>query len=99
MKNELCSFLKKEIKDHPEYPDLLEHMLVYPGKVAEEIVEKANRFGCQAIVLGAHNKSFLTRFFSCGTAKNVLRRTKKPVFLVSVKKGKLNITTYNNGAS
>ena len=29
MKQQLGSFLKKEIKDHPEYPGLVEHLLVY----------------------------------------------------------------------
>ena len=95
MKEELSNFLKKEIKDHPEYPGLVEHMLVYPGKVAEEIVEKANRFGCEAIVLGAHGASFLPASFPWGTAKKVLKQTKKSVFLASAKKGKLSISTYN----
>jgi len=99
MKKQLGSFLKKEIKDHPEYPGLVKHLLVYPGKVAEEIVEKANRFGCEAIVLGSHSHSFLTAFFSCRTKKNVLKQTKRSVFLVSVKKGKISITTYNKSAS
>ena len=95
MKEQLGSFLKKEIKHHPEYAGLVEHMLVYPGKIAEEIVEKANRFGCEAIVLGSHSLRFLTAFLSCSTTKNVLKQTKKPVFLVSVKKGKISITSYN----
>ncbi|UCG07219.1 MAG: universal stress protein [Desulfobacterales bacterium] len=67
MKKQLGSFLKKEIKDHPESPGLDEHLLVYPGKVAEEIVEKANRFGCETIVLGPHGSSFYSAFFSWGT--------------------------------
>ena len=59
MKEQLTSFLKKDLKNYPANTGLVEHMLVYPGKVAEEIVEKANRFGCEAIVLGAHNSSFV----------------------------------------
>jgi hypothetical protein len=85
----------KEIKDHPRYADLIEHLLVYPGKVADEIVEKTNRSGCEAIVLGSHSVGFLTRFFSGGTAKKVLKQTKKPVFMVSLKIGKINVTIYN----
>ena len=72
MKEQIDSFLKKNLKNNPAYAGLVEHMLVYPGEVAEEIVEKANRFGCEAIVLGAHSTSFLTRFFSGGTAKKIL---------------------------
>jgi K+-sensing histidine kinase KdpD len=94
MKEQLSALFKKELKDHPEYADLIEHLLVYHGNVAEELVEKANRFGCEAIVLGSHSASFLTRFFSGGTTKKVLKQTKKPVFIVSVKKGEIDITTF-----
>jgi nucleotide-binding universal stress UspA family protein len=96
MREQLSAPLKKELKDHPESADLIEHLLVYHGNVAEEIVEKANRFGCDAIVLGSHNSSFVKRFLPGGTAKKVLKQTKKPVIMVSLKKGKLNITNYND---
>jgi len=99
MKEQLGSFLKKEINDHPEYPGLVEHLLVFTGKAAEEIVEKANRFGCEAIVLGSNGSGFLSTFLSWGTTNRVLKQTKKPIFLVSVKKGKTSITTYNQSAS
>jgi len=95
MKEQLTSFLKKDLKNHSSYASLVEHKLVYTGEVAEEIVEKANRFGCEAIVLGAHNSSFVKRLFPGGTAKKVLNQTKKPVFMVSLKKGKINVKTYN----
>jgi nucleotide-binding universal stress UspA family protein len=95
MEEQLGTLFEKEIKDHPEYADLIEHLLVYSGNVAEELVQQANRFGCEAIVLGAHSNSFLTRFFSGGTAQKVLKQTQKPVFLVSLKKGKMNITRRN----
>ena len=99
MEKQLGSFLEKEIKSHPEYPGLVEHLLVYSGQVAEEIVEKANRFGCEAIVIGSPGAGFLSAFFPWSTAKKVLKQTKKSVFLVYVKKGKLRITTYNKSAS
>ena len=95
MREQLSALFKKELKDHPESADLVEHLLVYHGNVAGELVEKANRFGCEAIVLGSHRTSFLTRFFSGGTAKKILQQTKKPVFMVSMKKGEINVTTYN----
>ena len=95
MKEQFTSFLKKDLKNHPAYAGLVEHLLVFPGKVAEEIVEKANRFGCEAIILGSHKSSFAKKFFPGVTAKKVLRQTKKPVFMVSMKHGKINITSYN----
>ena len=83
MKEQLTTLLKKEIKEHPETVDLIEHLLVYHGNVAEELVEKANRFGCDAIVLGSRRGNFVKRFLPGGTAKRVLKQTPKPVFLVS----------------
>jgi nucleotide-binding universal stress UspA family protein len=96
MREQLNALFKKEPKDHPASADLIEHLLVYHGNVAEELVEKANRFGCVAIVLGSHGGNFVKRFLPGGTAKKVLEQTKKSVFLVSMKKGKFNITNYND---
>ena len=86
MQEQLGSLFKKEFKDHPEYADLIEYLLVYHGNVAEELVEKANRFGCDAIVLGSHRSSFVKRFFPGGTTKKIFNQTKKPIFMVSMKK-------------
>ena len=95
MKEQFGALFKKEIKDHPEYVDLIEHLLVYPGNIADIIVEKAEYFGCDAIVLGSHRNNYLKRFFSGGTTKKVLKQTKKPVFIVSLKKGEINVKTCN----
>jgi nucleotide-binding universal stress UspA family protein len=72
---QLSSFLKKDLKNYPTKAGPVEHILVYTGKVAEEIVERANRFGCEAIVLGSHTSSILTRFLSDSTRKKVLKKT------------------------
>ncbi|MGV7224047.1 MAG: universal stress protein [Nitrospinales bacterium] len=95
MQEQLNALFKKEIKNHPDYADLIEHLLIYHGNVAKELVEKANRFGCETIVLGSHSNSPLTRFFSGGTAQKVLKQTQKRVFIVSLKKGKMNIIKCN----
>jgi hypothetical protein len=36
----------------------------------------------------------LKRFFPGGTTKKILNQTKKPIFMVSMKKGKIDITSY-----
>jgi nucleotide-binding universal stress UspA family protein len=94
MKDQLTAFLKKNHKNNPVSANLIEHLLVYPGRVAEEIVKKANRFNCEAIVLGAHHRRFVKRFPG-NTAKKVLKQTNKTIFLVSLNKGKIDVTTYN----
>ena len=95
MREQLSALFTKELKDHPESVDLIEHLLVYHGNIAEELVEKANRFGCDTIVLGSHKSSFVKRFIPGGTAKKVIKQTQKPVFLVSLEKGQINVITYN----
>ena len=93
MQEQLSAFFKKEFKDHPDTADLIEHLLVYHGHVAEELVEKANRFGCDAIVLGSHRNGLVKRFFPGGTTKKVRNQTQKPIFMVSMNHGKIDITS------
>ena len=94
MREQLNALFKKELKDHPASADLIEHLLVYHGDVAEELATKANRFGCEAIVLGCHRGNFVKRFFPGGTAKKILNQTQKPIFIVSMKKSKIDIRSY-----
>ena len=93
MQEQLIALFTREFKDHPEYVDHIEYLLVYHGNVAEELVEKANQFGCDAIVLGSHRSNFVKRFFPGVTAKKVLNQTQKPIFMVSMQHGKVDITS------
>jgi len=58
------------------------------------MIFKANRFGCDTIVLGSHRSNFVKRFFPGGTTKKILKQTKKQVFLVSLKKGEIDISKF-----
>lgn len=95
MKKQLAGFLERESWQHPEYQDLVEHLLVYTGRIDEQLVEKANRFGCEAIVLGSRNARLFKRFFSGGTKEKILRQTKKPVYQVSMTNGNSKIADHN----
>ena len=79
MKNQLQTFYKTELKNHPEYAGRVEYLIVHPGKVAVQIAEKADRFECDAIVIGPRGKSLFTKLFRGNTAKQVRKRTRKPV--------------------
>lgn len=95
MKEQLISFFNRDLKDHPASADLIEHLLVYHGDVAEELATKANRFGCEAIVLGCHRGNLVKRFFPGGIEKKILNQTQKPILIVSMEKGQINVITYN----
>jgi nucleotide-binding universal stress UspA family protein len=87
MKKQLVRFYKHEIKNHPEYADRVERVIVHHGDAAEEIAEKADRFGCQTIVMGSQGPGLLKRIFPGSTAKKVRKRTKIPVHTITLTRG------------
>ena len=86
MKNQLQIICRKESKDHPEYIDNVENLVVHYGKIAEEIVEKANRWDCESILIG-HRKGFIRQIFPGGVSRKVFRLTHKPVHFIPLTKG------------
>jgi nucleotide-binding universal stress UspA family protein len=52
------------------------------GHPVEEILKTADDEGCDAIVLGTHGKGFLRHTFLGSVAEDVLKRTRKPVFII-----------------
>jgi len=46
-------------------------------------------------VLGNHGKGIIANTFLGSTSKRVLRRTRKPVFIIPLPKGELDITFHD----
>lgn len=55
---------------------------VCKGFPAEAILEKADEMNCDVIVMGTHGKGFLHQTFLGSVAKRVLRRSRKPVYII-----------------
>ena len=87
MENLLEILRKKKLNDHPEQVHKIEHLVVHYGRRAEEIVEKANRWGCELIILGAHRKRVLGRIFLSSISRKVIRGTNTPVHVIKWSKG------------
>jgi len=85
-------FCKNECDDHPEYKDLSCSIEVCEGFPAETILNKAEAFGCDMIIMGTHGKGTLAHTFLGSTAKRVLRRTRKPILIIPLPKEKTDIT-------
>ena len=68
---------------------------VCEGFPAEEILKKADEFNCDAIVMGTHGKGIIANTFLGSTAKRVLRRTRKPVFIIPLPKGETDVSIQN----
>jgi nucleotide-binding universal stress UspA family protein len=65
---------------------------VCEGFPAEEILKKANELSCDAIIMGTHGKGMIRHAFLGSTTKRVLRRVKKPVFIIPLPEGETDIT-------
>jgi nucleotide-binding universal stress UspA family protein len=71
--------------------DLVSNILIRPGNPVEEILKAADEEGCDVIVLGTHGKGFLEQTLLGSVSNSVLLRTRKPVFIVPLPSGNIDI--------
>src|SRR5210317_1921048 len=99
-KNLIMNRLKKlcdtELKDHPEFADKVISVEVCEGFPAEEILSKAEELNCDEIIMGTHSKGIIANTFLGSTAKRVLRRSRKPVFIIPLPKGEIDIIIHDD---
>jgi nucleotide-binding universal stress UspA family protein len=95
IKKRLNTFSEKELKDYSKTEDLIESIQVCEGFPANAILEKANELECDAIVMGTHGKGIIAYTFLGSVAKRVLRRTRKPVFIIPLPRGETDITVHD----
>jgi nucleotide-binding universal stress UspA family protein len=87
-------FCEKELKDDPECIERVESIEVREGFPAEIVLSKADELNCDVIIMGTHAKGIIAHTFLGSTAKRVLRRTRKPVFIIPMPKGEVDITLH-----
>ena len=87
MENLMKIVCKKNPQSHRVDFKNVEHLVVHYGRIAEEIVEKADMWGCELIVLGPRIEKFLGQIFLPGLSRKVIRQTDKPVHIIKVPKG------------
>ena len=85
----------KELKDDPECEDRVESIEVCEGYPADEILRKADELNCDAIVMGTHGKGIIWNTFLGSVTKRVLRRVRKPVFIIPLPKEETDITFHD----
>jgi len=91
VENRLSSLIDKELKNHPEYADKVKAIEVCEGFLVEKILSKAEELNCDEIIMGTHSKGIIANTFFGSTAKRVLRRTRKPVFIIPLPKKEADI--------
>ncbi len=92
IKKRLRIFSEQELKDYPKAGNLIESIQVSEGFPADAILEMADALTCDAIVMGTHGKGIIANTFLGSVSKRVLRRTRKPVFIIPLPKGENDIT-------
>ena len=95
IKKRVKLFCEKELKDDRGGADKVKSILVCEGFAPEVILRKADELDCDVIVLGTHGKGIIANTFLGSTSKRVLRRTRKPVFIIPLPKGELDITFHD----
>lgn len=88
-------FCDKEFDGKFQYIDRVDSIEVCEGFPAVVILDKANDLNCDAIVMGTHGKGIISHTFLGGTAKRVLRRTTKPVYIIPLPKGETELTFHD----
>ena len=88
-------FFDKARVEDPELTDTHISTEICEGYPAEEILRKADELSCDAIAMGTHGKGLLSRTFLGSVAKKVLRRTRKPVFIIPLPKEESDLTFHD----
>ncbi len=86
---EFCN--RTETKIDSSCIELVSKIIVSFGYPVEEILKTADDEGCDVIVLGTHGKGFLRETFLGRVTGSVLERSRKPVFIIPLPSGKMNI--------
>ena len=92
VKKRLTLFCDKVLSDDPECEYRVASFEVCEGDPAEEILKKADELDCDAIVMGAHGKGIISHTFWGSIAERVLRRVRKPIFIIPLPKGETELT-------
>ena len=95
IRNQLKIFCDRELKDDPECADRVVSIEVSQGYPPEEILKKADELNCDVIVMGTHGKGVIRHSFLGSAAQKVLRRVRKPVFIIPLPEGEIDVTSDN----
>ncbi|MFC1577428.1 universal stress protein [Thermodesulfobacteriota bacterium] len=58
----------------------------------QKILSKAQELNCDEIIMGTHSKGIIANTFLGSTAKRVLRRSRKSVFIIPLPKERADST-------
>ena len=95
IKKRLTILCDKELKEDPGCADRVVSIEVCQGYPPEEILRKADELNCDVIVMGTHGKGIIRHSFLGSAAQKVLRRVRKPVFIIPLPEEETDITFHD----
>lgn len=96
IRKRLKLFCEMELKDEPDCAKRVDSIEVCEGFPPEVILKKADELSCDAIIMGTHGKGIMEYAFLGSTAQRVLRRARKPVFIIPLPRGENGITFHDS---
>jgi nucleotide-binding universal stress UspA family protein len=88
----LKHFCERESKNDPEIVNRITSIEVTQGYPPDMILRRAEQLACDMIVMGSHGKGILENAFLGSTSRKVLRRSRKPVFIIPLPRGDMDMT-------
>jgi nucleotide-binding universal stress UspA family protein len=83
---------EKECDYDPGLVKRVARIEIRQGFPAEEILKEAKACNANLIVMGTHGKGVLENTFVGSVAQRVMRRSRRPVFIVPLPKGQIDVT-------
>jgi nucleotide-binding universal stress UspA family protein len=84
LSNSLKRFAEEELANDPEDLERLVTIEVVHGHPVAKILEMADRVRADVIVMGSHGKGAIEHAFLGSVAEKVMRKSKRPVFLIPI---------------
>jgi nucleotide-binding universal stress UspA family protein len=88
----LKRFAEKELMDDPDTLKRVIGIHVVEGDPATVILDKTDELGCDTIIMGTHGKGALSHTFLGSVSEEVLRRIRKPVYIIPLPKGETDVS-------
>jgi nucleotide-binding universal stress UspA family protein len=88
----LKQFAERELKDDLETLKRVVGIHIVQGDPATEILNKTDECGCDTIIMGTHGKGAISHAFLGSVSEKVLRRIRKPVYIIPLPKEETDIT-------
>ncbi len=95
IRKRLNIFCERVQADDPQCIYRVQDIIISEGFPAEVILEKADEFDCDIIVMGTHGKGIISHAFLGSVAEKIVRRSKKPVLTIPLPKGEMDFTIHD----